>query len=170
MNNYFCTIGPSLASKLPRVNKHFNDFMTIKIEETIFLSPTSEHEIEKEIKKNKSNKTAGADNFSPRLIMKCSTFITKPLCIIYNHALESASYPTALKLAKVLALHKKNCKLLPERQSRMTVIPFLLSYMSPCNLTIEILSNYQSLHNRHGGTRSVDPNEKPPTLITVSLN
>ena len=122
MNNYVCTIGPSLASKLPREDKNFNDFMTNKIEETIFLSPTSEHEIEKEIKKLKSNKSAGADNFSPRLIMKCSTFITKPLCIIYNHALESASYPTALKLAKVLALHKKNCKLLPENYRPISLL------------------------------------------------
>ena len=122
MNNYFCTIGPSLASKQPREDKDFNDFMTNKIEETIFLSPTSEHEIEKEIKKIKSNKSAGADNFSPRLIMKCSTFITKPLCIIYNHALESASYPTALKLAKVLALHKKNCKLLPENYRPISLL------------------------------------------------
>ena len=50
MNDYFCTIGPSLASKLPRPDKNFNDFMTNKIEETIFLSPTSEQEIEKEMK------------------------------------------------------------------------------------------------------------------------
>ena len=53
MNNYFCTIGPSLASKLPREDKNFNAFMTNKIEETIFLYPTSEHEIAKEIKKTK---------------------------------------------------------------------------------------------------------------------
>ena len=47
MNDYFCTIGPTLVSKLPREDKNFNDFMTNKIEETIFLSPTSEQEIEK---------------------------------------------------------------------------------------------------------------------------
>ena len=32
MNDYFCTIGPTLASKLPREDKNFNDFMTNKIE------------------------------------------------------------------------------------------------------------------------------------------
>ena len=53
MNDYFCTISPSLASKLPREDKKFNDFMTNKIEETIFLSPTSEQEMEKEIQKTK---------------------------------------------------------------------------------------------------------------------
>ena len=53
MNVYSSTIGPSLASKLPREAKNFNEFMMNKIEKNIFLSPTSEQEIEKWIKRTK---------------------------------------------------------------------------------------------------------------------
>ena len=41
---------------------------------------------------------------------------------------------------------------------------------SPCNLRIEKLSNCQGLCSRCGGTHSVAPDEKQPTLSTVTVN
>ena len=111
-----------LASKLPKEETNFQDLLTNRTNDTIFLSPTSEHEIEVEMKRLKPNKSAGPDNISPRLIIKCASLISKPLCIIYNHAIETSNYPTALKLAKVLALHKKKSNFSPENYRPISLL------------------------------------------------
>ena len=107
MNKHFCNIGPELASRLPSKIDGFKKFLSNKIDETIFLSPTSEQEINKEISKLKQNKSSGPDGISPRLIRDCVPCIIKPLTIIFNNSLETAKYPSALKMAKVLALYRK---------------------------------------------------------------
>ena len=57
MNRHFCNIGPELACRLPSKIDGFKKFLSNKIDETIFLSPTSEQEISKEISKLKPNKS-----------------------------------------------------------------------------------------------------------------
>ena len=59
MNEYFCTLEEKLASNLERNN--FQKYMTQSINDSFFLSPTSEHEIEVELKRLNPRKSAGAD-------------------------------------------------------------------------------------------------------------
>ena len=42
IKDYLCIIGPYLASKLPREDTVFKNFVINKIWENIFVSPTSE--------------------------------------------------------------------------------------------------------------------------------
>ena len=122
MNRHFCNIGPELASRLPSKIDGFKKFLSNKIDETIFLSPTSEQEISKEISKLKPNKSSGPDGISPRLIRDCAPCIIKPLTIIFNNSLETAKYPSALKMAKVLALYKKNEMYLPDNYRPISLL------------------------------------------------
>ena len=66
MNRHFCNIGPELASRVPSEIDGFKKFLSNNIDETIFVSPTSEQEISK----LKPNKSSGPDGLSPRLILR----------------------------------------------------------------------------------------------------
>ena len=107
MNNYFCTIGNKLASDLP-TGKSFKAFLKNKVQHTMFLSPILESEISTEILKLNSRKSPGPDNLSPKILKACETEIRKPLTDIFNWSLQTATYPSNLKIAKVLALYKKS--------------------------------------------------------------
>ena len=41
LNEYFCTIGPTLSRDIPRSNKMFCDFLPESNQESIFLLPTN---------------------------------------------------------------------------------------------------------------------------------
>ena len=104
------------------LNHGFKKFLSNKIDEIIFLSPTYEQKISKEISKLKPNKSSGPDGISPRLIKDCAPCIIKPLTIIFNNSLETAKYPSALKIAKVLALYKKNEMYLPDNYRPISLL------------------------------------------------
>ena len=104
MNTYFCKVGETLAGKLPK-GKKFRQFLGPKIEETIFMNPTEEHEILSEIKRMNPRKSPGPDNVSPKILQACAPAILRPLAHLVNHAFESAVCPSDLKLAKVMALY-----------------------------------------------------------------
>ena len=48
------------------------------------------------------------DDISPKLIKKCSESIAQPLTHIINLSLSSGTFPDMMKIAKVIAIHKKD--------------------------------------------------------------
>ena len=106
VNEYFCTIGEKLASNLERHN--FQKYTTQRINDSFFLSPTSEHEIKVELSGLNPRKSTGADMISPKILKYCCDNISYPLMYILNKSMEDATYPIHIKIAKILALFKKN--------------------------------------------------------------
>ena len=58
-------------------------------------------------RKLKENKSPGADNTYPHVLNKCSTELSKPLCMICNQSLIEATLPQDWKDANITSLHKK---------------------------------------------------------------
>ena len=121
MNDYFCNIGINLANELPPGGDH-NKYLKNKVPHTMFLSPIDEVEIGKEISKMNSKKSPGPDNISPKILKYCEHEIKKPLTKIFNSSIESAIYPTQLKIAKVIALYKKKSAYLAENYRPISLL------------------------------------------------
>ena len=113
INRYFCTIGNKLATALPNGNS-FKVYMKNKIPNTMFLSPIRESEVTTEIAKLNERKSSGPDNISPRILKFCEPELCTPLTNIFNCSIETATYPSKLKVAKVIALYKKNQHFYPK--------------------------------------------------------
>ena len=75
--------------------------------ETMFLAPTNQEEIKKEIMKLNARKAAGPDEISPKIIKDTVQQILEPLTQIFNESFEKSVYPDHFKTAKVIPLHKK---------------------------------------------------------------
>ena len=82
--------------------------MQNKITQTMFLSPIEESEITNEIRKLNERKSPGPDNISPKILKACEPELRKPITEVFNYSFETATYPSKLKIAKVLALYKKS--------------------------------------------------------------
>ena len=66
-----------------------------------------------------------ADEISPKILKLSGNIIAYPLMFIFNKAMEDATYPNRMKIAKVLALFKKNPKYIPENYRRINLSPSL---------------------------------------------
>ena len=111
MNDHFCEIGPKLASNISEDGKHFGDFLSDPSEHTFFLKAVDESDVLEELLKLNHRKSAGPDEFSPKLIKLCSYSMFKPLTYIFNKSIRDAVYPDCFKIAKIVPLWKaeKRC-------------------------------------------------------------
>ena len=121
MNSYFCNVGKKLANEIPDRTNH-EIYLRNKVAETMFLSPIEHFEIIKEIISLNSKKAPGPDNISPKVLKYCQHALIEPLSKIFNSAIETATYPTKLKIAKVIALYKKGCHYMPENYRPISLL------------------------------------------------
>ena len=108
MNDHFCNVGNNINKKLPKLEGSFTSYLKDEISNTFFLSPVLDQEILRELKKLNVNKSSGPDDITSKLARLCADELKIPLTILYNKSIQTATYPSQLKLAKVIALYKKN--------------------------------------------------------------
>ena len=106
-NNYFTTIGPSLANKFDQNNnylKYLDDAPNCRL----YFNPAEKHYIIKIIDKLKNKKSSGIDGISNSLIKLSKNVFVKPLAKMINQMLNTGIFPSQLKISKVIPLYKVN--------------------------------------------------------------
>ena len=109
MNNYFSSIGHSLASKMPHSKKKFLDYLLkSRNADSFFFNPVTQTEIESEIMNTPLNKAHGLYSFPTRILRSARHILSHPLSALINMSVEQGIYPSKLKLAKVIPIYKSN--------------------------------------------------------------
>ena len=121
MNHYFCEIGKNLAADIPQ-GRSYTTYLKDKVQETMFLEAIHENEVTNEINQLNDRKSPGPDNISPRILKACEPYIKNTLTNLYNYSIMTATYPSNLKLAKVIALYKKKSIFLPENYRPISLL------------------------------------------------
>src|ERR1043165_8832605 len=83
-NNYFVTIGPTLASKIPPTTSTVFKYLKEPNSNSIFLTPTYELEIQTIIKNLKNTKATGSLIVPVEIIKRCATNTSLPLVHLIN--------------------------------------------------------------------------------------
>jgi hypothetical protein len=104
--NYFTGIGSSLANKILPTNCTFRNFLGPAIGESIFLKPTSRHELKEIYMTFKNGKAPGYDHIPMHLIKKLFDLVADPLTHVINVSLEKGVFPHKLKIAKIIPVYK----------------------------------------------------------------
>ena len=122
MNSYFCNVGEKIHDRIPNVSGHFTNYLKNRINETFFLAPVTEREVDRELSKLNENKSSGPDELKPKLLKLCKNQFVKPLTILYNKSIEAGEYPSEFKLAKVVSLYKKKSRYLPSNYRPISLL------------------------------------------------
>ena len=77
---------------------------------SIYLEPTSETEINNLINNLPSKKSSGTDNVDNILLKELKPFLLSPLTSLFNESLTTGQFLTSMKTAKVIPLYKNKCK------------------------------------------------------------
>ena len=158
MNNYFCEIGVNLQQKFSD-NDNFKKYLPPASVNSFYLSPVTESEIVTEIKKLDPRKAVGDDNINGKLLQLCPSIFAKNLVLIYNKSIEEGQYPSALKVARVIALFKKGEHHLPGNYRPISLLSCfnkifeklickqLLNYFETSRLLYELQFGFRKHHS-----------------------
>ena len=138
------------VKKIPTTEQNPTSYIQNRIQDTIFIEPTSEYEIEQIILSLK-NTSPGWDNILPKIIKLSYQSLIKPLTHIFNLSLTTGIVPNNLKIAKVIPLYKSKEKNLINNYRPVSVLTVFskilekLMYKRILNFTIkhDVLYSYQ---------------------------
>lgn len=108
MNKFFINIGPSLSQRIDHPNQTFTSYLTTPEAISFSFSEVSDETVHKAIDSLKPKSSSGLDGISCKLLKFIKYDISGILCKIVNQCLKMGVFPDALKLAKVIPIHKKN--------------------------------------------------------------
>ena len=96
-------------------------------------------DLEREILKLDPKKANLQDNIPTKILIKTYDIISNYLGEYYNKAKQEHKYPTSLKMADVIPIHKKNEKTLAENYRPVSLIP-VVSKLFERNMYTEIIN------------------------------
>ena len=92
-NNFFTSIGPSLANNIPPFHVPYEQFLIGSYASSFFLSPTSTSEVSSVIFSLKKSKSEGHDGLQISPIKESIDLLEFPLSHVYNLSLSTGVFP-----------------------------------------------------------------------------
>ena len=106
-NCQLATFGKSLASSINNKDKSPTFYLKNRCINSIYLQPTSTHEVMALIDLLNLNKANGHGSIDPCFLKITSPIIVFPLSLIFNHSISLGIFSYKLKLAKIIPVYKK---------------------------------------------------------------
>ena len=113
INDFFINVGPNLDKNIPKVNHiSANHYLRNRNQIDFTIAHISNDEVLQLIQ-GLPNKGTGPASIPLQMLKPVADLIVIPLCHIINMSFKSGIFPDALKIAKVLPLHKGGSSLDP---------------------------------------------------------
>ena len=109
LNNFFVNVGPNTEKNVPVIPNDKikpDKYLRNLNQHTLVLAYISEEEVMDIIKNLNANRSTGPASIPTKLLILISDLIIIPLCKIINTSFESGKFPDALKIVKVIPIHK----------------------------------------------------------------
>ena len=125
-NEYFCTIGPNLASNITAPdNLNFKHFLHDPTQTSFNFQAVTEDAVNEIINKFPNKTSRGHDEISMNFVKNIKTSIVPPLTKVINQSLLTGIFPDQLKNAKIVPVFKKGDSMLLENYRPISVLPSL---------------------------------------------
>ena len=109
-NNYFTSIAKKTNSNIKFSPKHYTDYLSYSNTNTFFLTPTDKNEISLIISSLNSHKSSGPNSIPVKILKLLKNDISQQLSDIFNMSFPTGQFPSVLKIAKVIPIHKKQAR------------------------------------------------------------
>ena len=143
-NKFFTNIGKDLAKKIPRVQRDPLSYLTSEYQESIFLEPVIETEVERIITTLK-NASPGFDGIHSKIIKSTYKCYIKPLTHVLNLSLSQGFFPNQMKIARVVPLHKNGDHSNVSNYRPVSILPLFSKIME--RLMYDRLVSFINKHN-----------------------
>ena len=156
-NDFFINIGPNIARKIPKSNKHFSSYLNhLNVNHSIYLKPTDTSEIIKIINNLDNSKSLGPNSIPINILKFNVHVIADPLSKLINKSFEQGKFCSILKTAKVLPLFKKGDSLEASNYRPISLLSIFSKVFEKCmyGRVYNYLDKYSLIYKRQYGFRS----------------
>ena len=112
-----------MSKKIIKKNSKFQDYLKNPNRSTFFLNETEPGEIMKIINNLDTKKSGDIYSISPKNVKQTGQAVSQCLTIIFNRCILEGHFPTALKKAKVIPLHKGDSVLSVSNYRPISLLP-----------------------------------------------
>ena len=109
-NNYFSTIGEKTQAKIKHSHKKYTDYVSNENPDMFFLSPANKEEIKFILSCLDINKSTGPYSIPSKVLNLLKNGISEQPADLFKLSFTTGTFPTRLKTAKVIPIHKKDSK------------------------------------------------------------
>ena len=106
-NNSFTSIAKKTKSNIKFSPKRYTDYLSNTNTNTFFLAPTDKNKISFIISSLDSHKLSGPNSKPVKILKLLKNDISQQLSDIFNMSFLTGQFPSVLKIAKVIPIHKK---------------------------------------------------------------
>ena len=110
-NSYFCTVAKEIQSSIRYSFKCFQDYLNSNFDMSFFISPTDSTEVSDIISNLTTDKSEGPNGIPTKILHLLKNDISHIFADLFNKSFSTGVFPSALKIAKILPIHKKGSKL-----------------------------------------------------------
>ena len=105
-NICFTNIGPNTEKTIPKSGKCLTSYLKNIINTDFIIAHTSNEELMNIILTLDGNKSSGPSSIPVKLLKIALPMIINPLCKLINHSFTTGIFPDAVKISKVIHIHK----------------------------------------------------------------
>ncbi|CAB4024997.1 RNA-directed DNA polymerase from transposon X-element, partial [Paramuricea clavata] len=158
-NTYFTDIGPNLASSIDDTDITFDRFVKPATSKLTRFKLVSHTKVVKLLNGLSNSKATGLDKISGKILKTAAHTIALSLTHIFNHAIITSCFPYEWKAARLLPLHKKGPRDLPENYRPISILPAIKClheaaprlFADDTTLTVAesgLAHHFRTVHNR----------------------
>ena len=151
-NEYFISIGPSLANKIDK-NNNFRKYLRNASESRSYFEPITELKTMKIIENLKNKTSSGIDGISNQLLKSAKNVLVKPITTIVNQMIVTGIFPDNLKISKVIPLYKAKDQTLLSNYRPIALLPSIskiFEYVLLKQITNYLLDNNMLSPQQYG--------------------
>ena len=152
-NAHYATIGQTLSNDIPNMEDcDFRDYLGPSIQNNFELGETSYDEILNVVNRL-GDVSPGYDNVPGKLIKQIINYIIDPIKHICNCSFYSGTFPSSLKIAKVIPIYKKGNKKEISNYRPISILPVMSKILERlvCDRLTEHLDNLNVIiKEQHG--------------------
>ena len=110
-NDYFCTVANDIQSSIRFSFKSYEDYLSNSNAKSFFISPTDSIEVFDIISNLSTEKSQGPSGIPMKVLCLLNNDISPLLADLFNKSFITGIFPSALKIARIIPIHKKDSKL-----------------------------------------------------------
>ena len=153
MNHYFINVADNLAQKIPKPNTKFQDYLKNPNVHSLYLREISPHEIDEIIHDLGSNKSGDIYGNTSNLVKLGGPVLTQILTLLFNKSLDQGVFPSALKVSKIIPIHKDDSLFEMSNYRPISLLPIFSKILEKLMYArvIDFIKKYKILYENQYG-------------------